>query len=118
MLRRAVARGVLAHLEGGSSGITSSSSSMCALPQQLQHTAGFAKKSESTVDGRLQKVLKALERQEVEAVQVSEEDYLEGMRRWAKGRVAAAAVARRPVFAAAAAAASAYSAWLVDQLCH
>ncbi|KAL4458571.1 hypothetical protein ABPG75_013436 [Micractinium tetrahymenae] len=79
MLRRALGRGVLAQLEGGSSGMASSSS-MCALAQQLQQTAGFAKKTES-VDGRLQKVMRMLESQEVETVEVSEEDYLEGMRR-------------------------------------
>lgn len=89
MLRQAVARGVLAQLEGCSSGITSSSS-LCALAQQLQQTVGFAKKTES-VDGRLQRVLKALEPQEVETVQVSEEDYLEGMRRCVKEVAAVAA---------------------------
>lgn len=78
MLQRAVARGLQTQLEG--IGGIASSSSLCALAQQLHQTAGFAKKAES-VDGRLQKVLKVLEPRKVEKVEVSEEDYQEAMRR-------------------------------------
>ncbi|KAI3435926.1 hypothetical protein D9Q98_001984 [Chlorella vulgaris] len=55
---------------------TSSSSTSVA----LQH-AGFAKRSGESADSKLNKVLKMLEPREVEQVDISEEDYAEGMRR-------------------------------------
>lgn len=57
-------------------------SSVVALQQQLGQRAGYAKKGES-VDSRLQKVLKMLEPREVEEVELSKEDYEEGVRRCA-----------------------------------
>lgn len=99
MLRRAVGAGLLARLEAGGSG-TAVSTSICALQQQLQQQAGFAKKAES-VDGRLQRVLRMLEPQDVEQVEVSEEDYREGMRRCgAQGSAAAACLPPLPALAA------------------
>ena len=79
MLRLALAGRLLAQLESSSSSIAASSR-ICALQQQLQQQAGFAKRAE-TVDGRLQRVMKMLEPQEVEKIEVSDEDYAEGMRR-------------------------------------
>ncbi|KAI7841899.1 hypothetical protein COHA_004428 [Chlorella ohadii] len=60
---------------------SSSSAPVQQLAQQLQQQAGFAKKGGETVDSRLQKVLKMLEPREVEEIEISAEDYAEGVRR-------------------------------------
>lgn len=67
--------------------------------QQLQQQAGFAKKGES-VDNRLQRVMKMLEPRQVEQVELSEEDYQEGMRRCVR-RAGVGGVGRRRRAAAA-----------------
>ncbi len=70
---------------------SSSSAPVQQLAQQLQQQAGFAKKGGETVDSRLQKVLKMLEPREVEEIEISAEDYAEGVRRCAVAAAAAAA---------------------------
>ena len=67
-------------------GPSSSSALAQQLAQQLQQQAGFAKKGGETVDSRLQKVLKMLEPREVEDIEISEEDYAEGVRRCGRRR--------------------------------
>lgn len=67
-------------------GPSSSSAPAQQLAQQLQQQAGFAKKGGETVDSRLQKVLKMLEPREIEDIEISEEDYAEGLRRCARRR--------------------------------
>ena len=94
-LRRAAGSRLLAQWECGSA--SGSSISCGGALQQLQQQAGFAKKTES-MDSRLQKVLRMLEPQEVEQVEVSDEDFQEGMQRCGgpSGRVAATAAACPP----------------------
>lgn len=67
-------------------GPSSSSAPAQQLAQQRQQQAGFAKKGGESVDSRLQKVLKMLEPREVEDIEISEEDYAEGVRRCALRR--------------------------------
>lgn len=61
-------------------------SSCGAVITQLQQQAGFAKRAGEGVDAKLQKVLKMLQPKDIEDVQLSEEDYQEGMRRCAQQR--------------------------------
>jgi seryl-tRNA synthetase len=76
-------------------------SSCDAVINQLQQQASYAKRAGEAVDAKLQKVLKMMQPREIEEVQMSEEDYQEGMRRCAqqldRRRIAAAAASLRVV---------------------
>lgn len=75
--RRVAAARLLAQLEP---------SSVAALQRQPgQQAAGYAKKDERA-DNRVQNVLKMLEPRQVEEIELSKEDYEEGMRRCEAGR--------------------------------